>query len=62
MISNYTRTVGLHRFEGAATARPEEQARATKTAPAAMEVIAAKGPEGTRGRPLAKPDFYSVRI
>jgi len=57
MISNYTRTVGLHLFEGAAKTKPNEQARATKAAPTAIGVIAAKDPEGTRGHPLAKPDF-----
>ena len=41
-VTNYTRTVGLHRFEGADETEPKEQARTTRMAPTTIGVITAK--------------------
>ena len=49
-IADCTRTVGLHRFVGAAKTQVKEKVRTVKIALTAMEVITAKDPKGSRSR------------
>ena len=65
-IADCTRTVGFHRFVGAAKTQVKEKVRTATIAPTVMEAITAKDPKGSRSRLCSvhwrRADHYTARI